>query len=72
MVHLLFAVIGSTREGLSLKDGVTYYATVRACNMAGLCTTASSNGATMDGSPPIPGTVLDGIEGANVQFQASL
>lgn len=40
--------------------------------MAGLCTTASSNGATMDGSPPIPGTVLDGIEGANVQFQASL
>lgn len=65
-------VIESTREGLSLKDGVMYYATVRVCNVAGLCITVTSNGATVDGSPPIPGTVLDGIEGANAQFQASL
>lgn len=65
-------VTESTREGLSLKDGGTYYATVRACNLAGLCVTVTSNGATVDGSPPIPGTVLDGLEGANIQFQASL
>ena len=65
-------VTESTREGLSLKDGITYYATVRACNMARLCIAVSSNGATVDGSPPVPGSVLDGIEGANVQFQASL
>lgn len=64
-------MVESTREGLSLKDGVTYYATIRVCNMAGLCTTATSNGATVDGSPPIPGAVMDGVEGANIQFQAS-
>lgn len=64
-------MIESTREGLSLKDGGMYYATVRVCNIAGLCVTVTSNGAIVDGSPPIPGTVLDGLEGADIQFQAS-
>ena len=55
-----------------MKDGGRYYATVRVCNMAGLCVTATSNGATIDESAPIPGSVQDGLEGANVQYQASL
>ena len=62
----------ATREGLSLKDGGTYYATVRVCNLAGLCITVTSNGAIIDESPPIPSTVLDGLDGANVQFQPSV
>ena len=61
----------ATRGGLSLKDGETYYGTIRACNLAGLCITVTSNGAIIDGSPPIPGTVLDGLDSTNVQFQAS-
>lgn len=72
MRHSHAFVTEATREGLSLKDGVMYYATVRACNLAGLCVTVTSNGAIVDGSPPIPGMVLDGLEGTNVQFQASL
>lgn len=62
----------ATRGGLSLKDGWRYYVTVRVCNLAGLCITETSNGAIIDRSPPIPGTVLDGLVGANVQFQASV
>ena len=62
----------ATRDGLSLKDGRTYYASVRVCNVAGLCVTVTSNGAIIDGSPPIPGAVVDGLDGDNVQFQASV
>lgn len=71
-MYLYHLTAESTREGLSLKDGEVYYATVRACNMAGSCITATSNGVIVDASPPVPGVVLDGYEGANVQYQASL
>ena len=68
---MIYFCTDSTREGLSLKDGQKYYTILRACNLVGLCTMASSNGAVMDGSLPIPGAVLDGLNDADVQFQAS-
>ncbi|XP_067660107.1 uncharacterized protein, partial [Haliotis asinina] len=40
--------------------GVKYYSTVEACNNAGLCVTASSDGVVMDGSAPAAGIVIVG------------
>ncbi|XP_071081006.1 uncharacterized protein [Haliotis cracherodii] len=40
--------------------GVKYYSTVEACNNAGLCVTASSDGIVMDGSSPAAGVVIVG------------
>lgn len=62
----------ASRSGLTLGRGSTYYVTVKGCNGAGLCTQVSTNGITVDLSPPIPGRVLDGcITGVDVQYQAS-
>lgn len=61
------------RVGLQLKHGHRYYVTVRACNPLGLCTIATSNGVTVDSTPPIPGKLFNGysIAEGNLQFQAS-
>ncbi|XP_046562583.1 uncharacterized protein LOC124271470 [Haliotis rubra] len=40
--------------------GAKYYSTVEACNNAGLCVTASSDGVVMDGSAPAAGVVTVG------------
>lgn len=62
---------GATRRGLSLTHGRKYYVTVRGCNSGGLCTEASSNGITVDTTPPIAGRVVDGYTGNDQQYQAS-
>ncbi|XP_061173567.1 uncharacterized protein LOC133182736 [Saccostrea echinata] len=41
--------------------GEKYFTIIRACNKAGLCTSKSSNGVTLDNSPPIPGLVHVGM-----------
>ncbi|XP_053376618.1 uncharacterized protein LOC123534121 [Mercenaria mercenaria] len=43
-------------------DGQMYYITVAACNGAGLCQRRSSNGITLDNSPPIKGIVIAGSD----------
>nr|XP_006820035.1 PREDICTED: uncharacterized protein LOC102804825 [Saccoglossus kowalevskii] len=58
-------------DHLNLKPGFTYYTTVTACNSAGMCTSASSDGVTSDISPPIAGMVFDGPSGKDWQYQAS-
>ena len=62
---------GATRSGLSLSPGGTYYATVRGCNVIGLCSEAMSNGITVDVTPPIAGWISDGLGGADYQYQSS-
>lgn len=47
-----------TANGLSLHDGMMVFITVLACNQADLCTTVSSDGIMIDGSPPV--AVCDG------------
>ena len=50
------------------EPGVKYFATVTACNRAGLCTVESSNGVIMDDSPPVPGLVHVGFSGYHEPF----
>ncbi len=69
LLHL--SIPGATRTGLSLTHGKTYYVTVRGCNSVGLCSQATSNGITVDTTPPIPARVLDGYSGEDLRFQAS-
>ena len=44
-----------------ITNGQRYYVTVRATNGAGVTTSLTSNGVTVDDTPPISGTVIDGI-----------
>ena len=41
-----------------------------ACNAAGLCVTASSDGVIPDNSPPSLGVVMDGVAEEDIQYQA--
>lgn len=45
--------------GLSLSHGITYYGTVRATNLVGMSTVASSTGVFIDTTPPIAGRVIE-------------
>ncbi|KAL5006990.1 hypothetical protein ScPMuIL_015796 [Solemya velum] len=58
-------------DHIVLSAGLTYYVTVMCCNTADLCTTMTSDGVTVDKSPPSPGRVLDGTEEIDIQYQAS-
>ncbi|XP_069132408.1 uncharacterized protein [Argopecten irradians] len=57
-------------EHLLLKPGQTYYVTVTACNTADLCTSATSDGVTIDNSAPTSGMVFDGIGGDDTEYQS--
>ena len=56
---------------LRLIEGMNYFVSVTACNVADLCTTVSSDGFVLDRSPPSPGRVLDGTQGHDIMYQAS-
>ncbi|XP_022088109.1 uncharacterized protein LOC110977889 isoform X2 [Acanthaster planci] len=59
-------------DNLNLVPGLTYYVTVTACNAAELCTSVTSDGVTVDDSPPVWGHVSDGGPGGgDVSFQSS-
>jgi len=62
----------SSTSDLSLSHGGTYYISVEACNSVGLCSRASSNGMTVDMTPPTCGRVYDGPDsGSDLQYQTS-
>ncbi|KAI6656584.1 hypothetical protein LOD99_1379 [Oopsacas minuta] len=61
---------GAVVQSISLETGVRYYSLVRACNKAGLCVTASSDGFLVDISPPIAGIVWDGFSAVDQDFQS--
>lgn len=61
----------AVRSGLLLSPSVTYYVTVRGCNVIGLCSEAMSNGITVDVTPPITGWIKDGWSGMDQQYQSS-
>tara|TARA_B100000575_G_scaffold108788_1_gene86607 strand:- start:987 stop:6905 length:5919 start_codon:yes stop_codon:yes gene_type:complete len=52
-------------SGLSLEDGVTYYATVFAIDKVGNESFASSTGLTIDQSPPSVGSVIANNDGSD-------
>jgi hypothetical protein len=60
----------ATNSTLSLTNGTTYYVTVRATNGAGLTNTATSDGVTVDSTPPVAGMVNDGLA-ADIDYQTS-
>ena len=50
-----------------IKNGQRFFVTVNATNSAGLTTSLTSNGVKVDDTPPIPGSVMDGI-GLDVDY----
>ena len=48
--------------------GKKYYTAVEACNGAGMCHTVSSDGITLDNSPPIAGRVRVGSDGHHLKY----
>ena len=58
---------------LTLAQGATYFITVTLVDTIGRRVTASSDGVSVDFSPPVAGTVVDGrrSEGADRDFQAT-
>ena len=69
-----FQTTGTVRQGivygLSLEEGVRYHTLMRAVNRAGLSTTMTSNGFTIDASPPTCSFVRDGLIG-DVNWQTA-
>lgn len=57
--------------GLSLAPGSTFYVTVRGLNDAGLGSVASSDGVTVDVTPPLVGMISDGDQATDIDVQAS-
>ncbi|XP_061166326.1 uncharacterized protein LOC133175235 [Saccostrea echinata] len=55
---------------LPLSQGVRYFTTVEACNSAGLCSRTTSNGITIDETPPVPGVIFAGWDGSHSRFSA--
>lgn len=55
--------------GLNLMHGDSYYVTVVACNSAGRCSAAASDGVVIDTTPPVIEYVRDGIMGPDMDFQ---
>jgi predicted GH43/DUF377 family glycosyl hydrolase len=60
----------ATNGSLTLVNGTTYYVSVRATNGAGLQTTITADGVTVDMSGPVAGTVNDGA-GTDIDVQVS-
>lgn len=60
----------ASASGLTLVQGQTYFVTVRACNGAGLSSSATSDGVMVGGAPLITGAPSDG-GGADIAFQSS-
>ena len=58
--------------GLNMQHGDTYYVTVVACNGARRCSANSSDGVTIDTTPPVMKYVRDGIMGPDMDFQVKL
>lgn len=72
---LAFTSVGTagsaTKSGLALTSGTTYYVTARATNGAGLQSTATSDGVTIDTTlPAIAAVPNDGLA-ADVDYQTS-
>ena len=55
---------------IHLGSGIRYYTTITACNTADLCTLVTSDGVVIDNSPPTQGTVQDGVELYDVEYQS--
>ena len=55
---------------IHLGSGIRYYTTIIACNTADLCTSMTSDGVVIDNSPPTQGTVHDGVDVYDVEYQS--
>lgn len=56
-------------SNLSLEQGVTYYSMVRTTNSLEMATSSISDGAVLDVTPPIVGTVIGGL---GIRYRGSL
>lgn len=59
--------------GLQLPPGIKFYCVVKAVDGAGFASVRNSNGVTAEVTPPVPGTVYDGVHFLqDIQFQQTL
>jgi len=63
--------IFNVRLNSTLQAGILYLSTVKVCNQASLCGWVRSDGITFDASGPQIGTVLDGHNGIDINYQAN-
>ncbi|VDH98686.1 Hypothetical predicted protein, partial [Mytilus galloprovincialis] len=57
-------------KGINFAVGIRYYTTVTACNTADLCSSVTSDGVIIDNSPPSTGTVKDGADYIDINYQS--
>jgi hypothetical protein len=55
---------------IHLGSGIRYYTTITVCNTADLCTSVTSDGVVIDNSPPTKGTIQDGVDVYDVEYQS--
>ncbi|XP_067663316.1 uncharacterized protein [Haliotis asinina] len=60
-----------TATGLRLRPNTVYYCSVLAYNEAGLVSWAYSDGVQVDVKPPVTGTVKDGVDIHDMDYQSS-
>lgn len=53
---------------MDLEAGRRYFSTITACNTGNMCTCVTSDGVTIDNSPPVPGIVQDGSGDYDIEF----
>ena len=69
--NLYYYTIGITLDNLELSPGLTYYSSLTACNAAGLCSTAVSDGVMPDPTPPHAGVIKDGPGPEDADYMSS-
>ena len=70
-LHFYMCVVEFKMHNLKLIEGKQYFATVKACSVAGLCVTTTSDGVQIDTVPPHIARVIDGSKAHDVDYQSS-
>ena len=69
-VILNFSIVEVEVHYVHIGSGLTYFSRVTACNTADLCTSAVSDGVTIDNNPPNVGVVTDGTSSDDIEYQS--
>ncbi|XP_063408922.1 uncharacterized protein LOC134692402 [Mytilus trossulus] len=71
LIHGIAKFFKFVLKGINFAGGGRYYTTVTACNTADLCSSVTSDGVTIDNSPPNIGKVKDGADYIDIHYQFS-
>ena len=54
---------------LRLSPGTQYFSKLTVCNSAGMCNNAISDGVIPDNTPPVAGSITDGLGPEDIEWQ---